>query len=249
MSTIALKSGMPSGVAFYDRLFYTSMAVMMAIVVLIGFAPTYYLRAFSSGTAGVTVSGAPLTLLVHLHGFLFSAWVVLFVVQTALVASRRVRVYRAMGVAGAVLAALMVVAGTTTAIAGAKAGSAPPGVDPLAFLMIPLADITLFAAFVGTALSLRRRKEAHKRLMMLAYISILAAAVARLPGVLPLGPIGFYGFTFVFLLAAVLYDYLTRRRIHPAYIWGGTIMVLSVPLRLVVSGTEAWQSVAGFLTR
>ncbi len=112
----------------------------------------------------------------------------LFIVQTALVAGRRVAVHRRLGVAGAVLAAAMIVAGTFTAIATAARGSAPAGVDPLAFLVIPVFDMILFAIFVTAALALRRDKEAHKRLMLLAYISIIVAAVARLPGVLRGGP-------------------------------------------------------------
>jgi hypothetical protein len=46
----------------------------------------------------------------------------------------------------------------------------------------------MFSAFVVSALVKRRDKESHKRLMLLAYISIVVAAVARLPGMLNLGP-------------------------------------------------------------
>ncbi|MBW3563959.1 MAG: hypothetical protein KY459_04480 [Acidobacteria bacterium] len=248
MSAIELKSEAPYGVSFYDRIFYSGMAIIMAVVVLVGFAPTYYLRALSPGTAGATISGASLTPLIHLHAALFSGWVLLFVVQTTLIASRRVRAHRLLGTAGAVVAGLMVVAGFSTAVASARAGAAPPGVDPLVFLVIPLFDIVLFAGFVGAALWLRRRKESHKRLMMLAYITIITAAVARLPGVLPLGPLAFYGLTFIFLLAAVLYDFTTRRKVHPVYKWGGALLVLSVPGRLALSTTGAWRTVAEFLT-
>jgi hypothetical protein len=104
--------------------------------------------------------------------------------------------------------------------------------------------MVVFPIFVAAALWWRRDKEMHKRLMMLAYISIIVAAVARLPGVLPLGPLGFFGLAFVFLLVAILYDLLSRRRVHPAYLWGGALLVASVPARLIVSGTAAWRSVA-----
>ena len=65
------------------------MAVAMGLTVFAGFAPSYYLR-FLSGGPGATISGGPFTGLLHLHGALFTAWVLLFVIQTALVASRRV---------------------------------------------------------------------------------------------------------------------------------------------------------------
>ena len=75
-----------------------------------------------------TVSGGPFTLLVHLHGGLFTAWVLLFVAQTALVATRRVAVHRRQGLAGAVLAAAMIVFGTATALMTARRGGTAPGV-------------------------------------------------------------------------------------------------------------------------
>ncbi len=232
----------------YDRVFYGAIAITMALIVLVGFAPTYYLRAFVA--APVTVSGATtLTPLAHLHGALFTGWVVLFIVQTALVASHRVRVHRRLGIAGGVLAAAMVVVGVSTAIASAARGAAPPGVDPLVFLAIPLFDMLLFPIFVGAALWHRRNKEAHKRLMLLAYISIVVAAVARWPGVLPYGPLAFFGLAFIILVVAVLYDLASWRRVHPVYIWGGALLVVSVPLRLMISGTDAWRGIAEFLTR
>ncbi len=236
----------PSTVGAHDRVFYSAMAITMAIVVFIGFAPTFYLRDFFG--APVSVSGAAsLSPLVVAHGILFSAWVVLFIVQTALVASRRVALHRRMGVAGVVLAVLMLIAGVTIAIQAAARGSAPPGADALGFLIIPLGDMALFATFIIAAVALRRNKEAHKRLMLLAYISILVAAVARFPGVIQHGPLFFFGLTFIYLGIAVTYDLWSRRRVHAVYIWGSALLVASVPLRLMLSGTAAWRAVAEFL--
>jgi hypothetical protein len=231
----------------YDRMFYGGMAVAMALTVFVGFAPTYYLRAYFGR---VTVTGVTsLSPLAHLHGALFSGWVLLFTVQTALVANHRVAVHRRLGIAGTLLATAMTFVGVITAVKTAARGAAPPGADPLAFLAVPLGDMVVFPIFVAAALWLRRKKEAHKRLMVLAYISIIAAAVARLPGVLPLGPLGFFGLAFVFLLVAVIYDLVSRRRVHPAYIWGGALLVASVPLRLMASGTGTWRAMAEFLVR
>ena len=238
----ALKAGR------YDRLFYGGMAVALALTVFAGFSGTYYLPIFS-GAPKATLSGGPFTTLVHVHAALFTAWVLLFVVQTSLVASRRVTVHRRMGVAGAVLAAAMVAVGTILAIATSARGAAPPGIDPLAFLAIPLFDMILFTTFVGAALALRRDFETHKRLMLLAYISIIVAALARLPGVLPLGPPAFFGLAFLFVLVAGTYDFLTRRRVHKAYLWGGGLFLISVPLRLLISGTAAWRALAETLVR
>jgi len=224
------------------------MAIAMALTVLIGFAPTFYLKILGGGPL-TTITGMPFTPVIHLHGILFTGWAALFIAQTALVANHRVAVHRRLGIAGGVLAAMMLIAGTATAIRAAARGSAPPGMDPLVFLAVPLFDMVLFPIFVGAALWLRAKKEAHKRLMLLAYISIAAAPVARLPGVLPLGPLGFFGLAFLFLIAAVIYDLVTRGRVHPVYIWGGGLLVLSVPLRLMVSDTGPWRAFAEFVTR
>jgi uncharacterized membrane protein YozB (DUF420 family) len=94
---------------------------------------------------------------------------------------------------------------------------------------------------------MRRDREAHKRLMLLAYVSIITAAVARLPGILPLGPLVFFGLSFLFALAGIIYDRRSRGRIHRVYVWGAPILALSVPLRLALSGTWAWQSFAAWL--
>ncbi len=249
MATIAAPQAgrQPAASRAYDRVFYSSMAVAMALTVFIGFAPTFYLRFYFRA---VTVTGATsLSRLAQLHGALFTSWVVLFIVQTALVRKHRVAVHRRLGIAGVVLAAIMTVVGVSTAVRAAARGAAPPGADPLAFLAIPIGDMVMFPIFVASAFWLRRNQEAHKRLMLLAYISIMAAAVARLPGVLPLGPLGFYALAFVFLLIAIVYDLVSRRRVHPAYIWGGALLVASVPLRLMASGTETWRAMAELLVR
>jgi hypothetical protein len=231
----------------HDRLFYGGMAIALGLTVFAGFGSTYYLRLLAGGPKA-TFTGGPFSTFIHVHAALFTAWVLLFIVQTALVASRRVAVHRRLGVAGAVLAAAMVVVGTYTAIASAARGSAPAGVDPLAFLALPLFDMILFATFVTAALALRRDRETHKRLMLLAYISIVVAAVARIPGVLPLGPPAFFGLAFLFVVVAGIYDFLSRRRVHRAYLWGGALFAISVPVRLAISGTGAWRVLAELLT-
>lgn len=239
-STVALPGA-------YDRVFYSGMAIAMLLTVLGGFAPTYYLRFFSD-SPWTTISGGSFTRLLHVHGALFTAWVGLFVVQTTLIAGRRVRLHRRLGVAGAAIAAAMVPVGTLTGITQATRGAAPTGVDPLSFLAVPLFDMIMFGSFVTTAIVRRRDREAHKRLMLLAYFSIITAAVARLPGVLTLGPLGFFGLGLVFLVVAILYDYMSRGRVHPVYVWGGALLAISIPVRLAISGTGAWLTFARALT-
>lgn len=232
----------------YDRVFYGGMGVLLAAVAVAGFAPTYYLRSWFG--APPTVSGATeLSSLAHVHGAIFTAWMVLFIVQTSLIASRRVKVHRRLGVGGAVIAVLMIIVGYLTAVGAAGRGSAPPGAEPLQFLVVPLFDLVLFAVFITAALLRRRDKETHKRLMLLAYISIIGAGVARLPGILPYGPFVFFGIAYGFSLIGAAYDQWSRGRIHRVYYWAIPLLVISVPGRLMLSTTAAWRSFAEFVTR
>ncbi len=84
---------------------------------------------------------------------------------------------------------------------------------------------------------------------MLATISILAAAIARLPfAIMQAGPPAFFGFTDVFVVACVLYDLITLKRIHRATLVAGLFIIASQPLRLILGGTHLWLAFAGWLT-
>lgn len=220
------------------------MAVAVVITVFAGFARTYFLRPY--------FEPVPLIPLLHLHGLVFTSWVALFLTQTALVAAKRTSIHRRLGVAGMVLAVLMVVVGTLTALVRARGAEVPPGVgvSPLAFLTIPLGDMLVFAILVGAGFYFRRQAAAHKRLMLLAMISILPAAVARLPFafIQEVGPLAFFGLSDLFIVPCLLYDLFTRGRPHRATVLGGLLIVISHPLRLLVGGTQAWITFADWLT-
>jgi len=224
------------------RRFYVGVAIAVLITVFLGFSRSYFLKAYF---------GTPeLSLLVHIHGLVFTSWVLLFLAQTTLVATGRTDLHRKLGVGGAVLAALLLIIGTTTAILRVQGGRpAPiPGVPPLSFLAVPLFDMVVFVILIGAGLVLRNRPDTHKRLMTLATIALMSAPIARIPGVLRAGPPGFFGLTDLFIVAMLVYDFATRGKVHPATIWGGLVIVASQPLRLMISGTPAWLAFAGWLT-
>jgi hypothetical protein len=225
-----------------EHRFFMGMAVVIALIVLVGFGPTYFLR-------GVFRSD-PLQPVFHLHGFVFSMWVVFFVLQTALVFTRRTPVHRRLGVAGGVWAVVMLVVGYMAAVASARRGFSPPGAPPpLVFFVIPITDLAVFSVFVATGLYFRRQSPVHKRLMLMATLSILTAAIARLPYVLPFGPLAFFGLTDLLVVACVVGDRIVRGRVHPAFVWGGLFLVASQAGRLVVGGTDAWMAFATWATR
>ena len=223
-----------------EHLFFTALAVGFALTVVIGFARTYFLRPYFDTSA--------LPPLLHLHGAVFTAWLALYLTQSLLVAANRTRVHRRLGIAGAGLAVVVVVVGTVTAVVRAKHGSPPPGVDPLGFLVIPLGDMVVFSTLVGAGVYFRRQADVHKRLMALAMVSLVMAAVGRLPHVFQAGPVALFGLTDLFIVACVLYDVIALGRVHRATISGGLLTVLSQPVRLLIGSTSAWFAFAKWLT-
>ena len=225
-----------------ERLFYTGMAVAFVLTVFAGFARTFYLRPH--------FQTQPLIPLLALHGIVFTSWIALLLTQTTLVATKRTRTHMRLGVAGGLLASLMILIGTVTAIVRAKGPSPVPGVNPLSFLTIPLGDMLVFASLVGAAFYFRRRADTHKRLMLLATIAILPAAVARLPFafIQQYGPLAFFGLSDLFIVPCLIYDIVTRGRPQRATVLGGALIVISHPLRLVIGNTHAWLVFATWLT-
>jgi hypothetical protein len=228
-------SGEPAPLVRTERGFQTGLAIAFLATALIGFAPTYYLRALHQA--------APLSPLLHVHGLAFTSWLVLLLVQSALVGARRVDLRRRLGMGGAALAAVMVPLGMTTAIEAARRGVSTPGLDPLVFMIFPFGSVVMFAGLIGAALWKRRDRGLHRRLVTLATVVILTPAIARLPFV-GLRPVLALVLSTLFVAAAMLHDYRTERRVHPVYAIGGLALLLSGPLRFALGHTEAWQSFA-----
>ncbi len=122
-----------------DHWFFAAMALVVFLMVFIGFAPTYY-------RAGLWRAPLP-SPLVHVHGALFSCWVLLLIAQVALAACGRIRWHRALGKAGMPVAALMVVIGFLTLIAAVRRHSAP-GMSTEALFASDTLQLSTFAVLV-----------------------------------------------------------------------------------------------------
>lgn len=227
---------MPARVS--DRRLYILAAIVTPLIVLAGFARTYYLKPFF-GTPDLPGR------IVHLHGIVMTAWVLLFITQISLAATRRTRVHQRLGIAGGVLAALVVIVGVLTALFAAARGHSP-GPPALAFLVVPLGDMLIFAVLIGLALYFRRKLQIHKRLMLLAAINLLTPAIARIPlsFITNGGPLAFFGLTDLVLLGFVAYDTIKHRRLHPVFLWGSIFVIALQPLRLLLAGTSVWMNFA-----
>jgi hypothetical protein len=218
-----------------ERTFFLGMAATCVAAIFLGFAPTYYLK---------TIYGTPaLPRVVHLHGLLFTSWIVLLATQTALVAVGRTDLHRRLGIGGAALAGAMTLVAFVTAIGAVQRGS-----QSVEFFAVPMGSVVVFPALVGAALVVRRQPAAHKRLMLIATAELLVAGVARWPIVREWGALGFFGVTNLLVIAPILvYDLVTRRRPHPATVWGGLFFVASQPLRIAIGGTDLWLTFSRWL--
>lgn len=82
--------------------------------------------------------------------------------------------------------------------------------------------------------------------MLMSTVCLLPPAIARLP--LPIPSQGFlYGAADLFLVAGLAHDLASRRRVHPAFAWGGAGMVASQALWISISGTSTWLRVAAWI--
>lgn len=237
------------------RWFFAGFALAAAAVVLIGFSRTYYFKA---------VSAAPtLPALFHVHGVLFTAWMLVFIAQTFLIAHARTALHKRLGIAASLLIVPMLVSGVIVAVAAAK-GQGPlstavangefdlvlPDIPPLTGMVIPLASVLLFSAFVAVGLAYRRRPDVHKRWMALGAIALLPPALGRALATLTgtSHPALFFGSTILFLAALGVHDWRTRGRVHPVTLWGGLFLAASFPARLALGRTEQWLKFAAWLT-
>ena len=223
--------------------FYGWVAIGTLLIVFIGFARTYFLK----GVFGTSA----LSILLHAHAVLVTLWFVLFLIQTRLVAMRRIDLHRRLGVVAAVIATLVVLFGTAVAFSASKRGflQNPASVRDIRGFAILCGFLVDFSVFVGAALYYRRRPEIHKRLMLLACCSILAPAIGRVPVTLISSGGDWPTFILLdlFVLICISYDTIKNRKLHRAFGWGGLLLVATFPSTLLIAQSNGWLRFARWL--
>ena len=215
------------------------IAGLVLLLVFAGFAQTYYLKSLFGGDA--------LSALLHLHGLVMTLWILLFLLQVRLIATRRVALHRRVGKWGMGLGLLLLVIGIATAVDSARRAQAAPAA--LSFLATSLGGLFMFIALIALGIVYRRQRDFHSRLMLLANLSILAPAIARLP----LEVIERGGLTLTFILkdacvlAFVIYDVASARRLHPVTAWASLLIIASYPLTRAIGASSAWIALAKWL--
>jgi hypothetical protein len=226
-----------------ERIFYSGMAILLCVCVFIGFSPTY----FQAG-----MMGAPLpSPILHIHGAVFTLWMVLFVVQTALISARRVKWHRSFGIVAFCLPPIMIVLGVWAAIDALHRGVRIGPLDPAVSAAIPLIGIASFTVVIYASWRARRRPDVHKRLILIATMGLVGAAFGRFPwariGLPPAaGAVTGIG---ILLLILIIYELISIRRIHRSTMWAAPLVFASVALAVPIGMTPAWHAFAALLNR
>ncbi len=226
-----------------DR-FFLAMSGLLLLILLVGFSRTLYLRLF--------FEAPPIPSYLHVHGAMVTAWFVWLIVQASLVNVNRIDVHRRIGMLGAVIGAALIPAGlmaTLQFVQRLPEIGLPFEQAPWFISWIVWANFHMllgFVAFLGTALLLRRRTNVHKRLMLLATISLMPPPLARIAqnlGWMLEQETTFVTVTWLLLLVPILiYDLATARRVHSATAIGGLCFLLVVFGPILIAGTDFAQN-------
>lgn len=194
-----------------DKYFYFAMAVLIAIITTYGFHFTIL--------SNLVEAAVPRPWIVWVHATVFTAWLVLFVVQSGLVRLRRVSWHRTLGWLGLVIGGAMPLLGCATAIVMDRFRFQRLHADPTYeanFLILQLNDMLLFTVFFGLAALWRKKPQLHRRLMLIATWGLTSAAFGRFPSA-AISNVYFYVLIDLFISLGVVRDLLIDRRIHPVY--------------------------------
>jgi len=214
----------PSTAITAERRFFLLMAAIAATI-FAGFGTN-----FALGRARLS----DLPVQVHLHALFFAGWVVLFVVQNALVDRGSLRLHRRLGWIGAGMVPIMAALGVVATVMCVRRGAVPPFFPTNIFLVMNIIGVLAFAAMNAAGILLRARPKWHRRLMLCGTIELTAPAFGRL---LPMPLLGPWGPALLCLSMLVLvaigigFDATTSRKVHPAW-WTGALVILAVQLAI-----------------
>jgi hypothetical protein len=216
-----------------DHRFYTGMALAISGGVFAGFARTHYAKSYFHTTA--------IPLWIHIHGAVFTAWILFYLLQNLLAMNGGMKLHRSLGMTGGALAAGVVFLGSAITVRQVLTGRFFPFSDAYSLLAVSFGQMALFAVFLSLGLWLRRDAETHKRLILMATQLFFFPAFGRLLH-------GINGTTMsialCFYMAGPLYDFVVRRRVHPAYRWGVSLLILTMPpFTVLASQVRLWHFV------
>lgn len=220
--------------------FYFVMSLLVAVVVLYGFSRTV--------DTGLIHPPSPRPTVLYFHAVLFTGWVAFFIMQSALVRVRNVRLHRQLGWFGLAIGTAIPIIGIATAVAMGRLRAQEGRSNTAAFLIIPFFDMLAFSVSFGLSMYWGKQPELHRRLILIATCSLTAAAFGRFPRSL-LPEHWFYLGVDLLIFLGVMRDLVVSKRVHPAYLYALPLLVVgqAATIHVFVESWPTWVRFANML--
>jgi len=222
-----------------DRYFYFFLSLVVAGVVVAGFSRTVDRRLIHA------VPVRPWVL--YLHGIVFFGWVIFFIVQSALVRTRKVKLHRTLGWFGVALGVLMSVLGVWTAITMGRFEILHFHLKFFSpFLAVQMHDLGAFTIFFALAIVWRKKPEFHRRSILIASCMLTGAAFTRFFGLSSQ-----YYYVDLLILLGVLRDLIVNKRVHPVYLYGLPVLIVTetTAIHLFLAAPPWWVRITDAILR
>ncbi len=221
--------------------FFFKTAILITALVLLSFPITYFIP--------LATGSKSFTLLRHLHGLAFFAWIGLYLFQTLLVQKGNVRLHRELGIAGVALSGTMLPLGLWQAVTSAGERQSKGVAQPFEFAIYNLVDILVFSAAFGWAIfEATRRIEWHRRLMFIAALNLFGPAFSRVIFLIPM-PFPWSDMTpnlvaDALLIALALYDRKKLGSVHPVTLGAALVLIPFHAVEPLIARSESWNTIA-----
>lgn len=213
-------------IQFSFRSAYGIFALLLLAITIISLVPQYI--------AGLLSDPSSLSPQLIVHGVAFLGWYVLFAFQAGLISSGRFSIHKKLGYASVPFALFLVASGGSMLFG--TMGSYQPDwseqylISRASFVWAIFHTLVTFTSFYVLAIAFRGNAQAHKRFMLLASLSMMAASITRF-AYLPVIPIDGTAFTlmtsYALLITPLVIDRVQQRKIHPVLVYGATVYVIT----------------------
>lgn len=224
--------------------FYIGMALVGLAVALAGFSKTYF--------APLTSGDFQAPVVIHVHGAAAFAWVLLFLLQPALIRAGRYDLHIRTGMVGVLIAVAVAVTAVPVGLFVVERDlAARLGPTAVSSLLGVITAMTWFLALVAAAIAFRRQAATHKRLMLLATIVVLWPAWFRLRHWFPDVPRPEIWFAVVaaysLVPVAMLRDRLAEGRVHPVWWFVGLPVIAEQTAEALLFDGPSWRAAAALI--
>ena len=212
---------------------YAKFSLLLLAITVVSLIPQYF--------AGLLAHPVELPPQLIVHGIVFLAWYVMFSAQAGLVSAGNFASHRKLGYVSIPFALFLIVFGGLM-LAGTMQSYQPDWTEQYlqsrtSFVWAIFHTLVSFAICYILAVVYRRTTKVHKRLMMLASLSMMAASITRF-AYLPVIPIDGTAFTllltFTLLAIPLIIDRVKQGKIHSSLKYGTAVYVVTLLIALGV---------------